>query len=339
LLEDINAMSTFRRKHLSRFAAAIGLLISAKPSALAQPPQGYKPLGRLIDVNGRKLHLHCTGTGSPTVILVAGGEAFSIDWILVQPAVAEKARVCAYDRAGLAWSDAGPADETVEQTINDLHALLRAAGEKGGFVLVGASIGGIFIRAYQRAFPDEVAALVFSNSSNRVAIAAPGGKGGLLWELTEETLRSAFPLPASAKRAAPTKESPPFDRLPPDLQKLRLSFDVRLWERFDPTQTGPKSMLSWRQEFLREFEETEATDYPLGQLPVVVLSSGPAATESDRRSHSGAAARLDFLSSNSVHVTAAGSGHEIHLCQPDRVVQAVMQAVLAVRNQVPLKSR
>jgi pimeloyl-ACP methyl ester carboxylesterase len=274
------------------------------------------------------------------VVLVAGGEAFSIDWALVQPAVAEKTRVCAYDRAGLAWSDAGPADETVEQTVNDLHALLRAAGEKGGFVLVGASIGGVFIRAYQHIFPDEVAALVFSNSSNRVAIAAPGGKGGLLWELTEETLRSAFPLPASAKAAAPTKESAPFDRLPPDLQKVRLWFNVRLWEKFDPAKSGPESMLSWRKEFLREFEETEdATAYSLGQLPVVVLSSGPAATESDRQSRSGAAARLDFLSSNSVHITAAGSGHEIHLYQPDRVVQALMKAVLAVRNQVPLNSR
>jgi pimeloyl-ACP methyl ester carboxylesterase len=135
---------------------------------------------------------------------LAGGEAFAIDWALVQPVIAEKTRVCAYDRAGLGWSDAGRADETVEQTIEDLHALLRAASEKGPFVLVGASIGGIFIRAYQRAFPEEVAALVFSNSSNRVAIPAPGGRGGLLWDLTEEVVRSAFPPPASSKGRAPT---------------------------------------------------------------------------------------------------------------------------------------
>jgi len=242
----------------------------------------------------------------------------------------------------LGWSDAGPADETVEQTVKDLHVLhvlLRTAGEKGTFVLVGASIGGIFIRAYQREFPDEVAALVFSNSSNRVAIPAPGGRGGLLWDLTEEILRSAFPLPASAKGAAPTKEGAPFDKLPPDLQKVRLWFNVRLWERFEPTREGPGTMLSWRKEFLREFEETDAKADPLGQLPVVVLSDGPAATESDRKSRSGAAARLNFLSSNSVHITVAGSGHEIHLTHPDRVVNAVMQAVMAVRNRVPLNSR
>ena len=76
--------------------------------------------------------------------------------------------MCSYDRAGLAWSDSGPADETVEQTIADLHTLLGTAGEKAPYLLVGASIGGIYIRAYQRAFPDEVAGLIFTNSSNRV---------------------------------------------------------------------------------------------------------------------------------------------------------------------------
>jgi len=95
-----------------------------------------------------------------------------------QPKVAEATRVCAFDRAGLAWSDRGPADETVEQTVSDLHAVLRAT-EKAPYVLVGASIGGIFIRAYQRAYSDDVAGLVFTNSSNRVGMNVKG-KGGLL---------------------------------------------------------------------------------------------------------------------------------------------------------------
>lgn len=69
---------------------------------------------------------------------------------------------------------------------------------------------------------------------------------------------------------------------------------------------------------------------------MVVLSSGPAATEAERVSRDGAADRLDFLSSNTVHITATGSGHEIHLYQPDPVVQAVARGVSAVRTRVPL---
>jgi pimeloyl-ACP methyl ester carboxylesterase len=233
----------------------------------------------------------------------------------------------------LGWSDTGPADETVEQTIGDLHGVLRAGGEKGPYLLVGASIGGIFIRAYQRAFPDEVAGLVFTNSSNRVGMMVKG-KGGLLWDLTEAEIQSGFPLPSSGKEPAPTREGEPFDRLPPDLRAVGLSFDVRLWERSG--KAGPEQNLSWRKEFLREFEETDGGKRPLGVLPVVVLSSGPAATESERQSRDGAAARLDFLGSNALHIVAEGSGHEIHLYQPDSLVQAVARGVSAVRTRVPL---
>jgi pimeloyl-ACP methyl ester carboxylesterase len=296
----------------------------------------YPPPGRMIDIGGRRLHLNCSGKGSPTVILIAGGSAFSIDWALVQPRVATTTRVCSYDRAGLAWSDSGPADETVEQTINDLHALLRAAKEKEPYVLVGASIGGVFSRAYQRAFPKEVAGLVFTNSANRVGKMVKD-KGALLWDFTEDELRSAYPLPPTVvKGPMPTREGAPFDRLSPELQAVRLWLDVRLWEKWDRAKAGPEADLSWRKEFLREFEETDAKEYPLGRLPVLVLSSSRIATESERRSRDVAAARLDFLSSNSAHVTAQGSGHEIHLFQPEVVVEGLTRMAEAVRKRVPL---
>ena len=163
---------------MRRYLAVIGMLVATgQLHAQGRPSQGYPPPGRLIDVGGRKLHLDCAGKGRPTVVLVAGGGAFSIDWALVQPKVAQETRVCSYDRAGLAWSDPGPADETVEQTVSDLHILLKNAGEQGPYLLVGASIGGIYIQAYQRAFPKEVAGLVFSNSSNRVGRVVNGEPG------------------------------------------------------------------------------------------------------------------------------------------------------------------
>src|SRR5436190_24337694 len=121
----------------------LGLLVAlAMPVLLHAQSSGsraYPPPGRLVDIGGRKLHLNCSGRGAPTVILVAGGAAFAIDWALVQPKVAGITRVCSYDRAGLGWSDPGPAEETVNETIDDLHRLLRAAGEQPPYVLVGAS--------------------------------------------------------------------------------------------------------------------------------------------------------------------------------------------------------
>jgi pimeloyl-ACP methyl ester carboxylesterase len=315
-------------------AAALGLVAALTAATDAQSPN-YPAPGRLVDVGGRKLHINCTSTGSPTVVLEAGGGAFAIDWALVQPRVAEFTRVCSYDRAGLGWSDAGPSYETVEQIVSDLHGLLQRAGENTPYVLVGASIGGIYIRAYQRTYPAEVAALVFTNSANRVGLVTKGG-GDLLWKLSEDDIRSAYPLPATARLPRPARTGPPFDRLPVDLQPIRLWLDLRLWESLDPTTMSSASILSWRREFLREFEETDGNRRPLGSLPVVVVSSGPIASDTDRASRDTAGAQLDFLSSNTLHIEATGSGHEIHLFQPQRSTDGISRAVLAVRTGASL---
>jgi pimeloyl-ACP methyl ester carboxylesterase len=300
------------------------IAVAALSAALPVAP------GKLVDVGGRKLHLHCSGSGSPAVVLVAGGGAYSIDWALVQPRVSATTRVCSYDRAGLGWSDEGPADETVEQTVSDLHALLQRAGERGPYVLVGASIGGIYIRAYQRAFPSDVAGLVFSNSANRVGLAVKGANG-LLWDLSEDQIRAAFPLPPPPG-PAPSREGDPFDRLPADLQAVRLEFDIALWKKWTNAPEGP-SILSWRKEFLREFDETESGPPPLGALPVAVIASDPLAADPAHRTRDGAAARLAFLSTNTTFVVAAGSGHEIHLYQPDTVVRAIDALVGGIRGK------
>jgi len=78
------------------------------------------------------------------------------------------------------WSDSGYAKETVEGTVNDLHKLLKAAGEIPPYILMGSSIGGIFIQAYQNKFPKEIAGLVFTNSSNHIDFAAKS-KDDLIW--------------------------------------------------------------------------------------------------------------------------------------------------------------
>lgn len=319
---------------MTRTTLVLGILALAVVSTRAQT-SNYPAPGRLIEVSGRKLHVHCTGSGSPTVVLEGGGGAFAIDWALVQSRVAESTRVCSYDRAGLGWSERGPEYETVEQTVADLHNGLQAAGERGPYVLVGASIGGIYIRAYQRTYPGEVAGLVFTNSANRVGLVTKSG-GDLLWKLSEDDIRSAYPLPASARLPRPTRIGEPFDRLPADLQPVRLWLDVKLWESLDPTTASPASILSWRREFLREFEETAGNRMPLGSLPVVNVGSGPAASETERASRDSAGPQLDFLSSNSLHIEATGSGHEIHLFQPARVVDGIGRAVLAARTRTAL---
>jgi pimeloyl-ACP methyl ester carboxylesterase len=154
-------------------AIALAVLAAAGATyqaiASASDRRTYLAPGQLVDVGGHHLHLHCTGAaqeGSPTVILEAGGAMMSAHWAWVQTALAGTTHVCAYDRAGAGWSEAGPAPRDAQQIATELHTLLAQAGISGPYVLAGHSIGGLYVRAFAGRYPDEVAGLVLVDASH-----------------------------------------------------------------------------------------------------------------------------------------------------------------------------
>src|SRR3954454_18640382 len=122
--------------------------------------------GRLVDVGGYRLHLRCTGTGSPTVVLLNGLAETSPQWARINPTVAGTTRVCVYDRAGQGWSDDAPHRADSTHDAGDLHRLLTAAGESGPYVLAGHSIGGVHALTYVAMYPDDVAGVVLLDSAS-----------------------------------------------------------------------------------------------------------------------------------------------------------------------------
>jgi pimeloyl-ACP methyl ester carboxylesterase len=127
----------------------------------------HPPPGEMVDVGGHELHINCVGQGSPTVILDGSLGNMSAHWFWVQQAVAKTTRICAYDRAGMGWSESGPEPRDAEQFSGELYALLEGAdiGE-GPYVLVGHSYGGLYARMYAARYPDEVAGVVLVDSSH-----------------------------------------------------------------------------------------------------------------------------------------------------------------------------
>lgn len=122
--------------------------------------------GALYPVGDHRLHLDCRGEGSPTVLLFNGLGEISSSWANVTAALGDGVRVCAYDRAGQAWSDDVAAPQDGVTAAADLHALLAAAGEHGPFVLVGHSIGGPYAMTYAAQHPEQVAGMVLLDSSS-----------------------------------------------------------------------------------------------------------------------------------------------------------------------------
>jgi len=123
-------------------------------------------VGRAIDIGGRTLNLYCSGEGSPAVILEAGGNAPGFSWALLQPRMAEFTRTCWYDRAGVGWSDPPLSPRTGASVASDLHEMLRRAGVPPPYVLVGASVGGEYVRIYTARYPGDVAGLVLVDSTH-----------------------------------------------------------------------------------------------------------------------------------------------------------------------------
>jgi pimeloyl-ACP methyl ester carboxylesterase len=120
----------------------------------------FAPPGLLIDVGGHRLHATCRGAGAPIVIFESGIAASSLSWTLVEPTVATFTRVCAYDRAGLGWSEAPSLPRSFERIVDELCSLIDQIGPGQTYVLVGHSFGSFVIRAFAMRRPEQVAGLV-----------------------------------------------------------------------------------------------------------------------------------------------------------------------------------
>jgi pimeloyl-ACP methyl ester carboxylesterase len=297
------------------------------------------PLGRLVDIGGRRLHLHCTGSGSPTVVIEAGASSFAIDFALVQPEVSKTTRVCSYDRAGSGWSDARPDVETPIRVIRDLRTLLDTAGEKGPFVMVGASRGGVFVRLFQAEHPADVAGMVLIDptAEDRLFVMFQG-KGMALTSLTPEQHRSTLPPPGASLpiQTRPPQTGAPFDRLPEPLYATRVAIDRKLIASMPSTVSGEIVIESSSGDYAmlsRLSAARKATPSLLGDLPLIVLSRGLNASPDQHAAH----AEISRLSRNSRHLVVAESYHEIHLSHPNAVIDAISNVITAVRAKAPLR--
>jgi pimeloyl-ACP methyl ester carboxylesterase len=151
-------------------AAAVGGAVETV--GLASDQHNYAMPGRLYDVGDHRLHLDCTGSGSPTVVLMSGLGGFSAGWARVAPPVAGTTRVCAYDRAGQGWSEDASEQQDGVAAASDLHTLLGRAGEDGPYVLVGHSIGGDYAMTYAARYPEQVAGMVLLDTTSPYQTAA-----------------------------------------------------------------------------------------------------------------------------------------------------------------------
>lgn len=290
------------------------------------------PRGEVLLVGGHRMHIDCTGSGSPTVVLDAGLGADALTWGAVQPVLAKTTRVCSYDRAGFGWSEALPAPRDANHIAGELHQLLLEARVAGPVVLMGHSITGIYMRDYATRYPSEVAGMVFVDGSTPLQDENPAMKSTDSPGPPPWVLRAALIAGVPRLLGMCSKRSKSFA---PDAGKLlaedvcRVHFGAMTAELDSLNQSGRQTVHSG----------------PYGALPILIFSHDPAKLISQHNAPRGTAERqnawsqmqkgLKQLSTRSRRIVARGSTHNIHHDRAELVEREVSLLVEQIRGTAP----
>ncbi|MEO6513901.1 MAG: alpha/beta hydrolase [Candidatus Saccharimonadales bacterium] len=285
----------------------------------------YPVQGQLVDVGGYRLHIQCTGTGSPTVVLEAGlGEPSPIMSAWIAPAVAKQTRVCVYDREGRGWSEQSPHPLDGAQTAAALHTLLTKVNVRGPVVVAGHSAGGIYALNYAKEYPNQVKGVVLLDSMSPYQNEKLPG-----WSSFYGMFRRVSALVPTLTRlgVGPLAYTSAYAGLPSPQREQQRAF----W-------ASPELWRSQRDEFsvlktaLKQAQSLKSLD----GKPLYVVSG-------EKGQQTGWAAlqeQLATLSSNSVHLTVQGATHEDIPGNQEvaaKSAHAILQVVASVKSGEHLK--
>ena len=278
----------------------------------------YAMPGQLVDVGGHRLHLHCTGSGSPIVVLEPGAGMSSSTMGWIAPAVARDTRVCVYDRAGRGWSDPADTPQDATQIAADLHTLLQRANVPGPYVLAGHSFGGLYALTYAAQYPGDVAGMVLIDSTAPVSAPTPTGRPAR----TYDPMDRLSALLSSTARFGLMRLIVGLsgDTLPPDsedAERASLATSEHLRSTIDEYRQGGSSA-----------KEASALT-TLDNRPLIVLTAGEGSSPGWMPKQD----KLAALSTNSAHHVVADAAHA-DLAVDERAAAATSQAIRDVVSSV-----
>jgi pimeloyl-ACP methyl ester carboxylesterase len=243
-------------------------------------------------------------------------------WSWVQPEVAKTTRVCTYDRAGSGWSDAGPLPRDAARFANELHTLLQNANVPGPYVIVGHSLGGLTARVFAHEYAADVSGVVLIESMSPrqfTYVPLPGQPPAYA-----QVGPSSFVQPLLARLGLARLLVRPLGLMPALPEALqgpylsRLARPSNLQATTEETRGLPASGM----------EASAAKSF--GDLPLIVLTARLNTAQPNWQTWQ---TELLELSSNSQHLFAEKSGHNIEIEEPAAAVAAILQMVRQVRGQ------
>ena len=315
-------------------AAAVAGSSSYNAIAVHQFWAANPPPGVFYTVNGHRMHMNCTGSGSPTIILDSGLGNDALIWGGVQPVLSETTRVCSYDRAGFGWSDALPAPRDADHIAAELRGLLLQAKVTGPIVLMGHSIAGLYMREYASRYPTDIAGIVFVDVSTPLqdedpAMKAVDSKTPTQW-ISMLLLRARY----IAGLPRLTGQCSNF---------LGSTGQAGILQAEDLCEPHFGAMAAEKDSFNKSGHETVHTG-PYGALPILILSQDvttvhlpvPAQQTADlANSWNQMQEDLKKLSTRSRRIIAKRSGHYVQLFRRDLIWKEVPLFIEQIRGTAP----
>jgi len=334
---------------LKWFITAVALLVAA--GAIFQfvmtvwDNHRYPPRGKLVDIGGLRLHINCTGMGTPTVIMEAGPNDSLVVWQLIQPQISRFTRVCSYDRAGFGWSDAPNEPRTSSNVAEELDRLLTRAGVPGPYLLVAFEYGALNVRMFASRHREQVVGMVLvdpvhPDMHHRApftrATSTPDRFHRFVSAARREAMFWSVPL-GLARILGWCRKTYTFPNQPNE------------WNRLAPEAAAQYCRLrAWRAEEAQAQDEDgsmPAKTGPFGDMPLVILSHDPQVGAFRRFFPPAKAAKaedtwakmqeeLRGLSSRSKRIVAKGSDRYVQIYRPELVVAAVQEVVNDARGSM-----
>lgn len=300
--------------------------------------------GTLIDLGGRRLHVVTGGSGAPAVVFEAGIAASSLSWAHVLPEIATTTRACAYDRAGLAWSDPCPSPQTLAHILGDLETVLARAAVPHPFVLVGHSFGCFVACAYASRRPSSVAGLVLVDPPaasewreptpqrrrllrRGIRLSRVGGvlaRFGVVRASLALLTGGAPRVPATLIKTLGPAAAGKLHHLVAQVRKL----PPEIYPFVQAHWSAPKCFraLAGHLRVLQEAAVFVASLHALPDVPLVVISSGELSPQQIDEHRA-----LARLSSSGRHLVAERSGHWVQFDEPQLIVTAIRGIVDGLR--------
>lgn len=329
--------------------AAVAAEVASLPDPASDPAYlAYAKPGQLVALSdGRKIHLLCQGSGSPTVILTAGFSDWSAQWSKVHAVLARQTRTCSWDRAGYGFSDPSPLPQDVLHTTSDLEAALHNGGIAGPYILVGHSLGGFESLLFADRHRSEVAGMVLADPSipgqaRRFRERAPK-LAAAFDAMGRQYIQRKKSCGAQVERGTLTSSSAD----PDNCLSYNPAYPDALQQALRKMDGNParwQTRVSLMAELNRSSEEVLNRQRNYGAMPLRVLTAGelgdlpsnfdaatlaqgPALQAESLRGHEAIAK----LSSNGADIVVPGTTHYIQFIKPEVVIDAVSQVIEVVR--------